>query len=133
MIELVWDQQQQGTATAGTGPTMVVGGPAHFSPDELLATAAAGCHMQTFLKVIEEAGVPILSYAATARVHPGGGAARAPRVQVHAYIVAPPGADAHDILALFEQATGRSPIAQVLGGQALFTANVRALHEIESP
>lgn len=131
MIELVWDHRRQGTATASSGTSVTVGEGTNFSPSELLATAVASCLMQTFLQAAEEAGTPILSYAATAHVGPDRESAAAPRVHVCAYIVAPSGAVTRQILMLFERAIERSPIARLLGDRAVLTSDVRVLCDAE--
>jgi organic hydroperoxide reductase OsmC/OhrA len=136
MIELVWDAERLGTATAPSGATASVGerphasgasARAHFSPDDLVAMAVSSCVMRTFLRLAEQANVPILSYASTARAEsacePGG----TPHVTVHAYVVAPSGTNQRDVTALFRKSARLSPITQLLGEHVTVTTEVQAL------
>jgi organic hydroperoxide reductase OsmC/OhrA len=126
MVELVWDVSRVGTATAPSGASATVGDDATYSPDDLLAMAAAGCHMRTFLRLAGEAGVPVLSYAAAAELEPAG-AATAPRVRVRTYVVAPGSVARSRLTALLDLAALNSPVSQALGGRVLFQSDIRVL------
>jgi len=127
MIELVWDADRLGTATAPSGATMTVGEHAHFSPDDLLAMAAASCLMRTFLRLADEGAARILSYAATAQAAPACASDAAPHVTIHAYLVAPAGTDTRDLEDRFRRSTQVSPITRLLGDRVTATAEVRVL------
>ena len=68
MIELVWDEERRGTGTTASGASLDVGDAAEWSPVDLLALAAAGCVMRTFLQVAAEEHVPVLGYLSTSVV-----------------------------------------------------------------
>jgi organic hydroperoxide reductase OsmC/OhrA len=126
MVELVWDVSRVGTATAPSGASTTVGDDASFSPGDLLAMAAAGCHMRTFLQLAGEAHVPVLSYAAAAEVEPGGPAS-ASRVHVRAYVVAPGSVTEARVAELLDRASRTSPISQALGDRIRFQSDIRVL------
>jgi organic hydroperoxide reductase OsmC/OhrA len=126
MVELVWDVGRAGTATAPSGASTTVGEDASFSPDDLLAMAAAGCHMRTFLRLAGEAGVPVLSYAAAAQVEPGGAPA-ALHVRIRAYVVAPGSASEAQLADLLDRAARMSPVSQALGDRIRFQSDIRVL------
>lgn len=129
MIELVWDAGRLGTATGPSGMSVTVGEQAHFSPDDLLAMAAAGCLMRTFLRLAESAHLVVLSYAANARAEPACESGADPHVTVHAYVVAPSRADEVALAKLCDQSARTSPIIQLLGDRVTVTSEVRVLRE----
>lgn len=124
MVELVWDVSRVGTATAPSGASATVGDGASFSPDDLLAMAAAGCHMRTFLQLAGDAGVPVLSYAAAAHVEAG---PDAPRVHVRAFVVAPGAATVARLRELMDRAARLSPVSRALGDRIRVQADIRVL------
>jgi len=125
MVELVWDLSRVGTATAPSGASTTVGDDASFSPTDLLAMAAAGCHMRTFLRLAGDAHVPVLSYAATAHVDAAGPGP--PCVHVRAYVVAPEGVTEARVADLLDRASRTSPVSQTLGNRVRVQADVRVL------
>lgn len=127
MVELVWDEDRLGTATGQSGISVSVGEAAHFSPDELLATAAASCLMRTFLRMADEAGIEVLGYSANAKASPACEADAAPAVAVHVYIVAPTEDARAGLLDLAGKSVRVSPIARLLGERLEATAEVRVL------
>ena len=63
----------EGVLDAATLPEMAVGPPPQFggiggrySPEDLLLSAIASCHMTTLAAVVRHKGIPLLSYRATA-------------------------------------------------------------------
>lgn len=132
MIELVWDAGRLGTATAPSGMSVTVGEQAHFSPDDLLAMAAAGCLMRTFLRLAENAHLTVLSYAANARAEPACQSGADPHVTVHAYVVAPSRADEAALAKLCDESARNSPIVKLLGDRVTVTSEVRVLCETEA-
>ena len=60
MIELVWDADRSGTCMSSDGASLTAGDLAAWSPDDLLAMAAASCLMRTFLQIAAEEHVPVL-------------------------------------------------------------------------
>ena len=125
MVELVWDLSRVGTATAPSGTSLTVGDNASVSPSDLLAMAVAGCHMRTFLDLAGQAGVPVLSYAATAHVEAD--ATPAPRVDLRVFVVSSGAHDHARIAALVEQAARVSPVARALGDRVRMHADVHLL------
>jgi organic hydroperoxide reductase OsmC/OhrA len=128
MIELVWDDIRRGTATSSSGRTVAVGEQADFSPDDLLALAAATCLMRTFLRLATEEQAPLLSYAATARAAPACELDVRPHITIHAYLVAPSAADQRDLTDRFARSVTVSPIARLLDDVLTVTSEVRVLH-----
>jgi uncharacterized OsmC-like protein len=119
MVELVWDVSRVGTATAPSGASTTIGDDARFSPDDLLAMAAAGCHMRTFLRLAGDAEVPVFSYAATAHVEPGN--ASPPRVHVRSYVVTPGDVSKVQVADLLDRAAG---VAGVTGARRSHSVSV---------
>jgi organic hydroperoxide reductase OsmC/OhrA len=132
MIELVWDAERAGTATAPSGVSVTVGEDAHFAPDDLLAMSAASCLMRTFLRLAEEANLPILSYTATARTEFGCEDGDLPRVSIHTYLVAATNDEQRALQQLARRSVSLSPILQLLGDRAAVTSDVRVLYSAEA-
>lgn len=126
MIELVWDAKRLGTATAPSGASVTVGDCADFAPEDLLAMAAAGSVMRTFLELAERREVPILSYAATAHVEPASEGLR-PRVAVRSFVVASEDVQRSDIMRLLEEATAASPVCRMLGDRVTHWLDIQCL------
>jgi len=126
MIELVWDTEQAGTAIAPSGASAIIGEGAPFSPEDLLAMAAAGCLMRSLLALATKAGVTLMSYAATAQVgaHDATGE---PQIVVHGYVVASSGCDEHLVHQLCRASVQRSPMARLLGPRLTSTWDIRVL------
>jgi organic hydroperoxide reductase OsmC/OhrA len=127
MIELIWDADCLGTITLPGGTPIAAGDHGGSSPNDLLAGAAAGCLMRTFLGLAAERHLAVLSYAATAGVEDGGGSRRA-RVHVRSFITASEGANRRQIIRVCEQAVRASPIARLLGDRVRAEFDVRVLH-----
>ena len=126
MIELVWDAEQSGTALTSSGSCAVVGERAQFSPEDLVCMGVASCLMRTVVQRTDEAGIPILSYAATAQVTSPDG--EAPRITVHGYVVASSGAAPHTVDHLCRSSVAHSPVARLLGDRLTATWDVRVLN-----
>lgn len=128
MIELVWDQQRAGTATIPAGRGLGVGEGTDFSPEELLAIAAAACLMRTSVRLAAEAGVEILSFAATARLDTNG-MPPATRMHVRAQMVTADAVPEPRTLELWNKALCESPVARVLGDHLVAEVEVTRLCE----
>ncbi|HYN10928.1 MAG TPA: OsmC family protein [Vicinamibacterales bacterium] len=126
MIELIWDRGRSGTATPPGGASITVGDASDFSPDDLAATAAAGCLMRTFLRRAEEVRVPILSYASAAHVESPKGTGPA-QVVIRCYVVAAEGSSAPEIQSLLRESVSQSPICRMLGDCVTCQADIRCL------
>lgn len=113
MIELVWDQHRTGTVTTPSGRWLCVGEGAEFSPEELLATAAAACLMRTCARLAAEVGVDLLSFVATARLNTDEPPS-ATTIVVRAQMVISEEVPESRILALWRVALRESPVANVL-------------------
>ena len=114
MIELVWDQQRAGTATSASGRCVAVGEGAEFSPEELLATAAAACLMRTSVGLAASSGVDLLSFTATARLNTDD-TLPLPRIDVRARMVTSDDVPEARMLGLWNRALRESPVARLLG------------------
>ncbi|MBK9242616.1 MAG: OsmC family protein [Acidobacteria bacterium] len=114
MIELVWDQQRAGTATAASGRSITVGEDAEFQPAELLATSVASCLMCACVKLAAEAGVDLLSFTATAQLITDV-TLPAPLIDVRARMVTSDGVPEARVLVLWNQALRQSAVAHLLG------------------
>jgi organic hydroperoxide reductase OsmC/OhrA len=126
MIELVWDLDRRGTAASSSGASVCVGEDAAFTPEDLVAAAAATCVMRTFMQLAAEGSVPVLSYTAVAHVESGRGPIR-PHVFVRECVLAPDDAQASRVIRLCEQAARVAPVAQLLGDRLTVQADVRIL------
>ena len=114
MIEFVWDEHRAGTATTPSGRWLCAGEEAEFSPDDLLATAAAACLMRTCASLAAEGGVDFLSFAATAQLAEDAPPSAA-RVCVRVQMVISEEVPEARMLALWSDALQESPVANVIG------------------
>lgn len=130
MIELMWDAGHYGTATAPSGASLCVGENVGFTPEDLLAAAAAACFMKTFLHEAAAADVPILAFTASAHVEPRHDST-VPVVHVRSFVVGPSHASEDRLRDLIALAERTSPIAQVLGDRATWKSDVQILGWIE--
>ena len=126
MVELIWDKDRSGTATAPTGASMTVGERSDFSPDDLLAAAAAGGLMETFLDRAAGADVSILSYASASHVNPTG-PGQAPQVVIRCYVVTTEGASPADVERLLRASLHDSPVCRMLRDAVTCQADIRCL------
>jgi organic hydroperoxide reductase OsmC/OhrA len=127
MVELVWDARRQGTGRGSSGASLRVGVETHFSPEDLLGLAAAGCLMTTFIALAEGASAPLLSYLSTAEVVPGDPPDGPPRVRVRAYVTAATEDDRQRLEGLVERTKKSSPIACLLGDRVEVIPEFRVL------
>lgn len=125
MIELVWDTATAATVSLGGNETLQVGGSRGLEPTDLLAAAAAADVMSTFMSAAEEAGAPILGYAATAEVETG--PSGEPVLQLRSYVVASAGITDERFSALAEAAVRRSGVARLVGGNIAAEWDLRVL------
>lgn len=126
MIEFIWDRGRSGTATAPNGASITVGDAADFSPEDLIAAAAAGCLMRTFLRGADEADMPILSYASASHVGPSESDAHR-RVVIRTYVVVPESASPRAVGDLLRDSITQSPICGMLGNSVTCQADIRRL------
>lgn len=124
MIELVWDQRRAGTATTSSGQWLAVGDQADFSPEELVAMAAAACLMRTSVKLAAESGIDLLSFTAAARFE---GDPPHTRIHVHAQMVTPDAVPEARTLELWSRALRDSSVACVLGDHLVAEIEVTRL------
>jgi uncharacterized OsmC-like protein len=130
MIELVWDQQGAGTATAASGHCVAVGEGAEFSPDELLAASAAACLMRTSVRLATASGVDLLGFTATAQLNTDA-TLPAPRIDVRARMVTSDEVPEARMLGLWNRVLRESPVARLLG--AGLCAEIEVLRLYASP
>lgn len=124
MVELLWDAGGTGTAIAKTGTAITIGQGADFSPEDLVAAAAAGCLMRTFLKLAGQAGVPVLSYGSASAVDASGGLSH---VLVRCYVVTTGDTSDQTIRRLVRESVSASPVCRMLGGRVQCQLDVRCL------
>jgi uncharacterized OsmC-like protein len=125
VVELIWDAGRTATATAPTGPSITIGdGGGDVSPEDLVAAAAAGCLMRTFLDLADETGVPVLSYGSASEVDASGDP---PRVVVRSYVVTTDGVQEQTIRRLLRESISASPVCRMLDGRLLCQLDVRCL------
>lgn len=115
MIELVWDERRVGTATTSDGHSLTVGEQAAFSPDELLAMAAAACLMRTCIRLADTSGIELLSFTATAEAAGDCTSGHAPKVDLRVHLVVSDRVPAPHLSAFWTRAVRQSPIAMLLG------------------
>ena len=126
MVELIWDKNRSGTATAPTGASITVGERSDFSPDDLLAAAAAGGLMEAFLDRAVGADVSILSYASASHVALTG-LGQEPRVVIRCYVVTTEGSSTADVERLLRASLHDSPVCRMLGDAVTCQADIRCL------
>ena len=127
MIELVWDADRAGTGTGPGGAALSVGEGTVWSPDDLLALAAAGCLMRTLLRLAAIRHLSVLGYVATAQID-SADASATPTIRVSPCIVVPSDVESREVLALCREATRASTVARLLGARLTVDPVVRALH-----
>ena len=126
MIELIWDAASVGTATTLVGASITIGEAADFSPEDLVAAAAAGCVMRTFLRLADDARIPILGYTAVSRIESPEPEA-ASKVRVRCSVVTSEDVSEAEVRRLLREAVNASPISHMLGGRVVCQADVRCL------
>jgi organic hydroperoxide reductase OsmC/OhrA len=133
MVELVWDDRTVGTATTPRGRSILVGDAAEFSPDELLATAAASCLMRTLVRLADGAGIKLLGFTAGADVNGDCQRGDVPSVHLWVHLVVSDAVPAPRIAALWTRAVRQSPLARLLGGRLVIEHDITHLAEDGSP
>jgi uncharacterized OsmC-like protein len=124
VVELIWDARRTATANAPGGTTITVGSGGGLSPEDLLAAAAAGCLMRTFLDLADETGVPVLSYGSASEVDASGDPSR---VLVRSYVVTTDDVPEQTIRRLLRESVNASPLCRMLGGRLQCQPDVRCL------
>jgi uncharacterized OsmC-like protein len=128
MVEFVWDTGRTGTATGTAGASLSVGDqPSGYSPDDLVAMAAAGCLMRAFLSAADRAGVPILAYMATADLRSANHSPD-PRLHVRSFVVGSEALTEERLADLAAEATRTSRVARLFGDRCVTEWELRALH-----
>jgi len=67
--ETVWNAGLSGTGSCGEGQSLTIGHDAEWCPEHLLLFAAEGCFMSTLLTLALDAGIDVLGYVSTGRLH----------------------------------------------------------------
>lgn len=125
MVELIWDKNGSGIATGPSGASITVGEASDFSPEDLMATAVAGCVMRSFLARAAVADVPILSYASASYVE--GTRASSARVVLRCYVVIGEDGSTAAVQKLLEAARRDSPVCSLLADSFECRADIRRL------
>jgi uncharacterized OsmC-like protein len=129
VVELIWDSGTTGTATAPAGASITIGDAADFSPEDLVAAAAAGCLMRTFLELAGDAHVPILSYGSASHVERSDPRQAFP-VLIRCFVVASAAVSESEIRRLLRDAVSASPVCRMLGSRVICQPDVRSLHDV---
>ena len=128
MVELVWDQQQVGTATTSDGHSLCVGGDSSVPPEDLLAMSVAACLMRTCLRLAADQGIELLSFTAAAHAD-GGCDGQALRISLAAHLVTSSGVPESALRALWDRVVRASPVAVALGASLVTELEVTRLAE----
>jgi organic hydroperoxide reductase OsmC/OhrA len=127
MIELVWDNDRSGTCVSSDGACLTAGDLAAWSPDDLLAMAAASCLMRTFLRMAAEEHVPVLGYVASAGTTTSENSVA---VHVEGCVVVDGDCDQQRAYDLLQRAKGTSVVGRTLGNRLTVHAAVRGLRDL---
>jgi organic hydroperoxide reductase OsmC/OhrA len=122
VTELVWDASRVGTATAASGATLSTGDGTDWTPEELLAAAAAACLMRSFLQTAEGAAFEVLGYVTAADV-----SEREDRIHLRVCIVVEGEDAAREACALCVASIAGSQIARLLGERLVVDVTARCL------
>jgi organic hydroperoxide reductase OsmC/OhrA len=125
-MELIWDKERSAIVTAPSGASITVGDTSDFAPEDLVAAAAAGCLMRTFLARAQAHGASVLSYASASYVgstRPGS----APRVEIRCYVVTAEETSQLEIERLLSESILDAPVCRMLDGRIDCRADVRRL------
>jgi organic hydroperoxide reductase OsmC/OhrA len=127
MIELVWDNDRSGTCVSSDGACLTAGDLAAWSPDDLLAMAAASCLMRTFLQIAAKEHVPVLGYVASASTNTSDSGVA---VHVESCVVVDGECDQQRASDMLQRARGTSVVGRALGNRLTVHAAVRVLRDL---
>jgi uncharacterized OsmC-like protein len=123
---LVWDAGHVGTATTPAGSTLRVGEAGAWTPDTLLALAAAGALMQHVLQMAAADRVEVLGYVSTVRSS-ASSPATLPAIHLCPCIVVADEAQEAPVRRFVREAAARSPLIALLGSRATVEPVVQPL------
>jgi organic hydroperoxide reductase OsmC/OhrA len=124
--QIVWDAASVGTATAPDGSPIRVGHAGEWTPERLLALAAASCFMSTFLRMADELGIEILGYVSAADVELPLEPAR-PTIRLAPCIVISARDDEDAVRRLCHSVIAVSPIVKALGSNVEIELDIRTV------
>jgi organic hydroperoxide reductase OsmC/OhrA len=116
--QVVWDTGGSGIAMTPDGETMRLGDTGEWTPDALLALAAASALMQTVLRMASDADIDILGYVSTVRVE-SAAETSLPCIQLCPCVVISNDEEEALVRELCRRAAEQSPIARLLGTRLL--------------
>jgi uncharacterized OsmC-like protein len=123
---LVWDAGREGTATTPAGSSLRVGEAGAWTPDTLLALAAAGALMQQVLQMAEAGRIEVLGYVSTVRTS-ASGPATLPAIHLCPCIVVAGEEQEGPVRRFVREAAARSPLVALLGSRAMVEPVVQPL------
>lgn len=124
--ETVWDVGLAATGEAGEGRKLTIGREGDWLPEHLLLLAAESCFMSTFLALTADAGVTVLGYVSSGRLHATEDPSQAPSIVVTPCVVCSD-QDRSRVVRLAEQAKRESVVARALGGRLILELGVRGI------
>jgi peroxiredoxin-like protein len=73
-VEVEWQRERRGNASASNLPTIPIGAPPEFggtgqswSPEQLVVAALNACYLLTFVAIAENSNIPLVSFACSAK------------------------------------------------------------------
>ena len=128
--ETVWNAGLSGTGSCGEGQSLTIGHDAEWCPEHLLLFAAEGCFMSTLLTLALDAGIDVLGYVSTGRLHVPPEPLSRPTLSLAPCIVVATDDEARRVRRLVGQAVEASTVARLLGDRLTVAADVRAVPEL---
>jgi organic hydroperoxide reductase OsmC/OhrA len=125
--ETVWNAGLSGTGSCGEGQSLTIGHDAEWSPEHLLLFAAEACVMSTLLTLALDAGIDVLGYVSTGRLHVPAEPLSLPTLSLVPCIVVATDDEAGRVRRLVRQAVEESIVARLLGDRLTVAADVRAV------
>jgi organic hydroperoxide reductase OsmC/OhrA len=116
--ELIWEAKRVGTAESPSGETLEIGAPGPWTPGRLLSLAAQSSLMVEFLRLAEEAALPVLGYVSSAETRFDPSGTDAGTLTLSPCIVVGSQQDSAHAERLLEEAMEASPVCRLLRGDA---------------
>ncbi len=122
--ELLWDLERAGIAESPTGETLEIGEPGPWTPGRLLSLAAQASLMTEFLRLAEEASLPVLGYLSSCAARAGSRQPNPVALILSPCIVVGSQDDSACAERLLEEAMETSAVCRLLRGAAELDARV---------
>jgi organic hydroperoxide reductase OsmC/OhrA len=114
--ELVWDMERVGTAETPGGETLEISESGPWTPGRLLSLAAQSSLMMEFLRLAEEAELPVLGYVSSGEAMLGPSEKGPAALVVSPCVVVGSQQDSARAERLLEEAMEASPVCRLLRG-----------------